>query len=539
MQNPKKVTGLSAQKLLGLALGIESNREDLDREEFNQRIFEYSNERRTLCFKEVDFQKLRERAKKETLEFNNLNFLQCLVDFSECDFGDGNIDFTSTGFHGGVTFEGAKFGKGNILFDLATLSNASFDRAHFSGKGSLSFRGATFNGITTLAFEELGPKDLDFSRKLTPKDDSTPFTKFNGEGLSLDTGLHSGGEVTFNGSVFSCKAVNLQFGGSTELTLMDLRSTTWHCHHVNIQNIQLFKTGGKFFLRDTDLSQTRNFSLLTCRIPDGSIDCSYTKFPESGLTLFEFGDLGGGAVDFKNATFGASVQIKQKEGARCDSQFSFRGATFRGSLDISGLAFETVPDLIGTEFSKHLSLHGVSYKYPWLPRLFFIPDPDQTNGAKLQRLKELAENNQDHRLALKCHADEMRAKRWQSNKGPWAHASDLWDLGYELLSNCGQSIALPVFWLFMSWFIFAGCYGLVSAKLLVIEYTDLLLFAATMSVPFLPVSRTVRDNELIDLFGNPETVDLFCVYMLMGIQGILSVIFLFLIGLGLRNRFRV
>lgn len=63
-----------------------------------------------------------------------------------------------------------------------------------------------------------------------------------------------------------------------------------------------------------------------------------------------------------------------------------------------------------------------------------------------------------------------------------------------------------------------------------------LLLSVSNSLPFLPQSRDLRTDALKALYpGDPG----FWIDALMIGQGVFSFVFLFLIGLGLRNRFRL
>lgn len=278
-------------------------------------------------------------------------------------------------------------------------------------------------------------------------------------------------------------------------------------------------------MTSASLKDTKYFSMHDIGTEVGNLYFAQSVFPTNGLCRFGFKNLGIGNVSFDFAQFAGSVEFEQDKDAIWCSVFSFRGATFEGPLRLDGLRFGPVPDLTGTEFRKHLSLSGLRFD-------FGTTDPSldkERRASKLQRLKELAEGNRDHGLALVCHAHEMRAKRWQENgAGPWA--SDLLDLVYDLTSNYGQSIFRPSLLLFLSWILFGWYYGTFA-----VEGGATMVFSATTAIPFLTASGIFRSEEFKALFENPNS-DL---YLMMGAQGLISFALLFLVGLGLRNRFRI
>ena len=100
------------------------------------------------------------------------------------------------------------------------------------------------------------------------------------------------------------------------------------------------------------------------------VDFSTERDPYGNLSFadYHFGD---GNVNFSNATFGKG-------------DVRFFGAIFSGSSEV------------------HVG---------WPPKLSLVAE-DPQDGARLRRLKEIAETNKDHQAALRFSADENRAKRW-------------------------------------------------------------------------------------------------------------------------------
>jgi uncharacterized protein YjbI with pentapeptide repeats len=509
-----QIVGEQLEDLLRLAL---SN----DDHAVNQAVNRYGNNAH-LCFNTVDWAKLRAETEDGDLKFCRVNWGRNFVDFAGCDFGDGDLTLTGS-FNGGVSFAGAVFGEGDVSFAGSTFANADFSGSMFCGTGQVSFAGVTFLGKTQLNFKRLDHKEVYFGQLSLNHGRQLKDCQISGSSFSLVTGEFSGEKIDLCRARFEASLVMLNFSDASGLDTVDLSKTSWACETALIHGLKLKKGALNFtsaFLRDTEY-----FSIEDVSTEVGNLFFAQTVFPTNGICRFGFKDLGIGQVNFDYAQFAGSVEIEQGEDAVWSSVFSFRGATFEGPLRLDGLRFGPVPDLTGTEFRKHLSMSGLRFD---VGNKKGLVDKGQ-RASKLQRLKELAEGNRDHNLALVCHAHEMRANRWQKNgASPWA--SYLLDLIYDLTSNYGQSIFRPCLLLFVSWILFGWYYGTLA-----VEDGATMVFSATTAVPFLTASGIFRSEEFKALFDNPSS-DL---YLMMGAQGLISFALLFLVGLGLRNRFRI
>ena len=142
------------------------------------------------------------------------------------------------------------------------------------------------------------------------------------------------------------------------------------------------------------------------------------------------------------------------------------------------------------------------------------------------RLKELAKANENHRQALEFHILERRLHRKLT---PWRKEwfAQIFDMAFDCTSEYGSSIGRP----FFCWLAVMGIFGLIYAFCipdtnLKEAFTASLIFSA-------PVITSVK-SLLPDAFSNASLGLTLVVYF----QSILSLIFLFLIGLGFRNRFK-
>jgi hypothetical protein len=251
-------------------------------------------------------------------------------------------------------------------------------------------------------------------------------------------------------------------------------------------------------------------------------------------------------VLFEGAVFEGSLLFKpaSKDEPTSISTLSFRRARFDSVLDLEG-RFKCIPDLRSTITQGHVDLQKLVVE-PWTPDRRspaeqFSKDPDN-DVPKLRRLKELAETNRHHDAALRFFADERRAMRWNKKQnGPhlgWAASIGEWT--YDLLSRYGQSIGRPVVGMLATLVLFAFVYGAASTNQL--PAGELIGRSVSASVsntlPFIPAAFDIRRSALEGLFGTGNAIPL-VIDLLRLVQGVLGFLFLFLIGLGLRNRFRM
>ncbi|WP_156907338.1 hypothetical protein [Thalassobaculum salexigens] len=110
---------------------------------------------------------------------------------------------------------------------------------------------------------------------------------------------------------------------------------------------------------------------------------------------------------------------------------------------------------------------------------------------------------------------------------------------YDGLSRYGQSVARPIVGLFVSTLVFARILfdlATQAPKQGVWMFGEALSASIANTLPFIPSVRAVRIDALDTLFGQDPS---FWVDIMNIGQGAVSFVFLFLIGLGLRNRFRL
>jgi hypothetical protein len=318
---------------------------------------------------------------------------------------------------------------------------------------------------------------------------------------------------------------------------------------------------------------------------DGDVSFNSTEFG-NGSVNFKSAEFGEGEVRFIDAKFGdAELAL---ENVNCKGRFylsyidnapvtSFRNAAFDNAVMIDRVSFRGVPDFVNTKLTHQLSLHGLEFtlnrasrfhlkakdedgveqlhnkfreviegkqvstdisRYLGMKRAhvgFFKRATWAKDAERLNRLKELAENNKHHDLAMRCHADEHRAKRWHEMSAP----ASLLDMAFSVSCNYGQSIWRPILVLVVLIISVTVPYTLLSDSLeFAVNFnSEMLAFSAANSIPFLTSAREASKSGIEQFYEGQDS--LAWVYITMMLQGLASFILLFLIGLGLRNRFRL
>ncbi len=424
------------------------------------------------------------------------------VDFSSERDSEGDLSFANYHFgNGHVYFSGATFGDGNLNFSKATFGDGyvDFSNANF-GDGGVNFSKATFgNGGVDFSESTFGNGDVDFSKVSFGNGYVSYYRAIFGNGnITFFDAIFSTGEVSFLGADFGNGHVDF-FGADFGTGVVILSETT-----LGAGKLVLANASATTFLFDTKHNELE-------------------AIEAQGLLVKRWSTLKLSRTDTLK-----SVDIQ--------------GASFEGPLFVSG-GLGIVPDLRSTRSTHQVELGTLTVKlrrawqgFSWPLKLSPVA-LDPKDAARLRRLKEIAETNKDHQAALRFSADENRARRWIETS--WF--GSVLDMTFSACSNYGQSILRPFAALSLLAAFSVGLYKKLAVATFTAWWTDpgwgqSLLLSISNSLPFLPQSRDLREDALKALYpGDPSlTVD-----ALMITQGILSFVFLFLIGLGLRNRFRL
>ncbi|KXJ44674.1 hypothetical protein SAMN04487868_106139 [Marinobacter salarius] len=475
-------------------------------------------------FESVEWIALRETTKDGNLVFPKINWGGRSLVYTNCDFGDGDFIFPGI-FHGPVVFHDPQFGAGLVSFAGSEFRGLQINNGCFSKMGHLNFDGCSFSGKTRLSIKQLGNKDLIFGHSRGMTEGEGESTKIGGDLFMLSVEASEGQFVDFDNAQFLAKIVAMDFEGATSLRKVEFNNTLWHGQQVQIRNLNLgSEEKPRLAFTNADFTAVRHLSINNIGMRQGTIIFALARFPSEAISHLHFGRIGPGKVIFHHAVFPGSAEFSQDEDSPFLSELSFKGSTFEGPLSLADMKFGPVPDLAGTQFSKHLNLANIEFG-KGLSRGDIRQEKNR--GFKLQRIKELAEGNRDHGLALRCHAEEMKWSRFRGGKGSWP--AGVLDVMFEVSSNYGQSIWRPFFWLIFSCVFFAFIY-----RNWISETEVELLFSFAWVLPFLPATGFLRDSygTVLDDGGG-------ALYLLTSLHGLISFILLFLIGLGFRNRFRI
>ena len=430
------------------------------------------------------------------------------IDFSGVDFGRHRLQINRKIPFDAWPFAGFQFPSGKVSFHKAKFGEkeVNFGEAGF-GRGDVDFSQAQFGkGNVSFTRVHMGKGNVDFS-----------YVQFEGD--------------VFFGGQFGREVAYFTANSSVEEPLSQLNGAHFGEGDVLFRYARI---KGDFYLTGVTLG--------------------------SGKYNFE-------GCDFeRRAIFAALQNVKHVE------SFSFRYASFGKPLILSAVnnePFGCVVDLTDTRINSHVSLQGLActprIEKPSLPdegwryRLLQIfPEgscqvmqelqtwvakhqaAESADEERLYRLKELAETHRDHGRALEFKAQEMQAKRW--------HKTKAWDLilefGFQLFSNYGCSELRPLFGLVVVWLFFGLLYSVLSAwcyQSSVAFYEKLgsgFAFSVSQMLPLIPGFRESRESALQALFGVPLYLP-WGFSLLTFFQSLLAIIFLFLLGLALRNRFRL
>ena len=357
------------------------------------------------------------------------------------------------------------------------------------------------------------------------------------ERWNAELGKFSEANIYFNDCDFSKESRNgiISFGNYLFPERGDVffLNTNFGHNHVSFEGV-IFGDGDVCF--DNAKFGNGPVNFMRTQFGKGRTTFSNTHFGEGDVFFGEaiFGGdvsfhgayVGEGKYDFNHASFKGHANFAYLFNSKHISRLTFRNAIFEKSFDLTNNKFTCIPDLVGTKTSSHVSLHEVECELKRVPVKPFVTmlkrATNSDDAVKLRRFKELAESNKDHAAALRFHADELRAKRWNKDQG-MGYGMSFLDLLYSMTSNYGQSIGRPAVWL-ATISIFIGVYLMINQGLDASETVRLLV--ANM-VPFVAISKTIIE------------VKYQVVSVLLLIHGLISFVFIFLIGLGFRNRFRV
>ncbi|ARU54359.1 hypothetical protein OLMES_0253 [Oleiphilus messinensis] len=424
----------------------------------------------------------------ETLNFDSLS----TIDFSEAIFR-GNAYFSGVMFPvGKLLFSGACFKQAAVFslssfqggadFSEAEIEIGVFDKTKWLREGDVSFNGARVGGLNFTDSEGIARIEFYFGFRSCNSGIDFSNSTFHEIQIQVPT------PVLIDHLRFDCVKVH------QECVLNNLTAL-----HISMRNCDF---NGNFMLGDLVVKR---------------LDCAGSKFERN--------------ADFHN------IAVK--------TYIDFNGCSFSHPVAIDGIR---LGDPIGWgEFGTQSAL---SQSLSSIKKRFFMEETEPHNEIELaeiaeyarsyRRLKQLAAESDNHSLELDMFALELKASRWLKAEW-WARIP--YDL-YALFSDYGRSLLRPVVGLFIFWILFSlvymGCAASSSRSDFMGQWSAGLLLSLAQSVPFLTWHRTAKSEALAVLYPAAGGFDVpWIVHLAAVSQSILAVIFIFLLGLGIRNRFRI
>jgi hypothetical protein len=229
-------------------------------------------------------------------------------------------------------------------------------------------------------------------------------------------------------------------------------------------------------------------------------------------------------VDFKSATFDGVANFDR---TRFSHSINFINATFAGSTIFADARFENlVPDFRGAKMHEATEWHDVTW-----PRPPASKDDARQQVYAYERLKQEMERLKKHEDEQSFFRKELRARRGlvRTCSGAW-----LLNLVYQASSDYGNSIGRPLLWLsgvFAAGTVLFARSPLYCGAAMPIKLATKLSFANIFV--FLPNRREIMMNaKMVECLSSTAQA-------VSTAQSLLSVVLLFLLGLALRNRFRM
>jgi len=271
---------------------------------------------------------------------------------------------------------------------------------------------------------------------------------------------------------------------------------------------------------------------------------------DSAFTKSKFND----HVDFGNCLFrGAGYFTDATFHRRAD----FRNATFLGvpdvadftaiqvdrGFDMTGAKFSQVPSFNQADFKQPPDLDHVEFPLPW----FLLPGKPELI-AQYRAVRRLAIRAADYEREQLCFKGELRSRRWTTDK-PW-HAGAWLGLLYDGVSDCGRSVFRPL----IAWLILLSAFSAIYLYNAGIQPFDWQGACAGSAVQKWEKSASLSLNSGVPLIGGSRTdearlfaaclsqgtVDIpLSVIVLQVLETLASAALIFLLLLGIRNRYRI
>ena len=564
--------------------------------------------------------------------------------FEEAQFS-GDATFEEAQFAGDATFEEAQF-SGDATFEEALFSgNAAFSKAQFSGyaafskaqfSGYAAFREAQFSGYAGFSDAQFSGdaafREAQFSGDAAFSDAQfsghAAFSKAQFSGNANFSDAQFSGDAAFSKAQFSGYAgfSDAQFSGDATFEEAQFSRDAYFAEAKFSGKARFWEAE---FSGDATFAEAQFSGDATFEEAQFSRDADFAEAQFSGNAAFSDAQFSGYAAfskaafiiraDFRTATFTGNTAFENTRfkgrvdflAAKSDRAFTLAGSVFDAVPDFSQMRFEEAPRLDNLRiqpgrFARPVRLYNGCRSLPKAaPRagrravakirwwLGFATEKDRDllaqvtpndEAAKYRALQRLAERGHDYRLEQAFFRAELRERQFHDD-WPW-HPRFLGALFYEGISNFGASLVLPLAWLLVSTFIFAGLY-LNHAKGSEVPFGDAVAgsvrhvahaVAGTGPPSGAGCARDAKGNPYVDgnrytaalslsgrntllfaagAFTEAQRKSLTCLYgyhrvagrdqpdvptavtLLGALQTVVSLILFFLFGLALRNQFKI
>ncbi len=407
--------------------------------------------------------------------------------FQNLEFPD--VDFSHAQFKGKADFLTARF-KGRADFRKARFKgNAIFQHTQFIG-GEAIFRNVKFKSNAEFAHARFIGGDASFNE-----------AEFNGDLVDFEDAYFSPGSA----AVFS----KVKFKSSANF--FNTQFSDWGAHFQNAEFIggDVIFQGAKFYGDGIFLN--------------AKFHSEYILFKDSffkGAAVFECE----GNKDDTDAFQG----VVSFEGRAFLDEVSFNNRKFRQETSFKNCTFHKAPLFHGC------SLHQDT---TFTDAVFLDTKSDKAVGA-YQTLKLDMEEKRARQEQLMFYALEMKSRRSAEKRKLVKFLSSL----YELTSDYGQSISLPLIWLGLSFAFFAIIYAILflAVPMVDCEKTDILVLTSRFSL-----EQMIRPFGALNSLLLPEFLkkvspaNLLSLRLIAALQSFLSLALLLLSALAARWRFKI
>lgn len=453
------------------------------------------------------------------------------VDFSETELAQ--INFSGFNFPAEANFHNAQI-HDDVSFANATFrGDADFNYATFLGSAQL--QGASFEGQADFSRASFRQGNTNFDNVRFNRDATFADSRFDGSATSF-TGAEYLGDAIFETSYFQR---DVSFANARFTRLSQFRGAQFlgvaNFDHSVFNNGPVSFSGAKF-------GQSAKFS--GAYFGKQGVDFFDTNFRQS--TTFAMARFAGDA-SFRRAQFHGAADFLC---SKLDGVAAFDDAKFVSTAIFKNSAFGSAPTFHGAQLHEDTTFEGVV----WPGRLHKGQSPYDAARA-WARLRIEMDRLQKHEDELLFFAQELNARVQDVSNEPPAKRMLYW---CYMKLGAGRNVTKPLSWLlglnavlFLPVYWYAAAY--IQGHKISIPYilknaaifnipADIVSFTLGHALPFIGATSPERHDLYRRLFGRLDSAEIDMPLWLEFVaisQQLVGVVLLFMIGLSLRNRFRM